>query len=441
MPHRPIVEPEVRMRAKRATRFTPWYHGWNIVAASVLAQGMVMGLPVNALSLFLKTWSAEFRAPVSTLLLSMTFFGIAAAIYSPVTGWLADKFPARLIFGAGLFGAALAALAISFMTTAWQMLLLWAVVVPATLSLATLVPSNAVVSRWFVKRLGLAMGISAFGQSIAGVLGPPIVARALATMDWRHLFRLDALLVAVVVAPLVMWVMRDRPSERDGLHYIGVATPSPDDALAAVSGRGEIGSIIQRKTFWVLLAVSLPIIAGCGTCLYNLGPIAENHGFGEQTAATLLSTFSIAQILSTVSCGMLSDRFGNRVPLAALAVIAGAGLAVIGFGTMLPVVLVGTAMVGAGGGFWPLLSAATVGEFGAARFGLAFGLMGFCMPLGNISSVLVARAQEATGSYGIGLSAVGAVMAAGGLVCLIWLREKRAASPGEGAAMPSDHTP
>jgi MFS family permease len=399
-----------------------WYHGWNIVAACVLAQAAVMSLPVNAFSLFLRDWSNDLHAPISTLLISMTALSIMSAFYSPITGALADKYPARWLFGAGLFGGALLALALSFMTAVWQLLALYAVLVPATLSLATLIPSNALVSRWFVKQLGLAMGIAAFGQSIAGVLAPPIVAAALGSMDWRSLFRINALLIGFIVAPVVLWVLRDRPLERDGFHYLGgTAAPEQTPGAGVVATR----DILRNSTFWMLLAVCLPLLAAYGTCLQNLAPIAESHGLSQQTAGALLSVFSIAQILATLAAGAASDRFGNRAPLAGLAAVTAVGLALLGFGASLPMITAGVVLVAVGGGFWPLMSAATALEFGAPSFGRAFGLLGFCLPFGAVSSFVVAKVQERTGSYALPLAVMAAVTLAGGVVCLLGMREGR----------------
>jgi MFS family permease len=402
-----------------------WYHGWNIVAACVIAQAAVMSLPINAFSLFLGIWSKELHAPISTLLISMTALSLASAVYSPITGTLADKYPARLLFGAGLLGGALLALAISFVTAPWQLLALYAVVVPATLSLATLIPANALVSRWFVRRLGVAMGIAAFGQSIAGVLAPPIVAQALTSMDWRQLFRIDAVLIAVVVTPPVLWVMRDRPLEHEGVHYLGTAAAAPGSLESLGEGSPGVPEILRRKTFWLLLAVCMPLLGAYGTCLQNLGPIATSHGFGPEVAAGLLSAFSISQIAATLAAGALSDRFGNRGPLAGMAAVTAVGLALLGFGSSLPVLGAGVVLVGVGGGFWPLLSAATAVEFGARAFGRAFGLMGFCLPFGAVSSFIVAKAQETTGSYALPLAALGAATLAGGVVCGLLMRERR----------------
>ena len=76
------------------------------------------------------------------------------------------------------FGIAVFCLLMSMVTAAWQIWVLYGCIFPVSLTLATSVTANAVVSRWFVRRLGLALGITAFGVGISGAVLPPIIAQA-----------------------------------------------------------------------------------------------------------------------------------------------------------------------------------------------------------------------------------------------------------------------
>src|ERR1700731_4923799 len=194
-----------------------WYHGWNIVAVCVLSQVAANGLTYNAYSLFLRDWSQELHAPVSQLQLPIAGMALVAALISPMVGVLADKYPARRLLGWGLLGMALFYVAISTVTATWQIAALYAALAPLALCLSTAVTANALISRWFVRRLGLALGLSAFGIGMAGVLLPPSVSAALPTVGWRMIWRVGGLLIAFIILPLVVFVIRDRPTERDGL--------------------------------------------------------------------------------------------------------------------------------------------------------------------------------------------------------------------------------
>jgi MFS family permease len=407
-----------------------WYHGWNIVAVCVLSQVAANGLTYNAYSLFLRDWSAQLHAPISQLQLPIAGMALVAAMLSPMVGALADKYPARRLLGWGLFGMAIFYVAISTATAAWQVVALYAVLAPLALCLSTAVTANALISRWFVRRLGLALGLSAFGIGMAGVLLPPLIAATLPTIGWRMVWRIGALVVAVLVLPLVVAVARNRPTESEGKYYL-----SSDGRDGKPAGHGHHGhaakgsqvgwrEVAARKNFWLLVAIYLPMMALYGGCAQNLGPYAASHGFTQQTAGNLLSILSFSHLVATLVLGLLSDRFGNRLPFAGLAVIMVAGAGILAFGAGFPALAVGCALVGFGGGLFTLLAAAIATEFGAEAVGRAFGLCMFFIPLTALAPFAVAKTQESTGSYAPALLGLATLVVISGFLSLL-LRERR----------------
>ena len=403
-----------------------WYHGWNIVAVCVLAQIVANGMPISAFSLFLRGWSQDLHTPISTLHLGLAACGIGSAFLAPFVGIFADKYPARWLIGAGLASMALLCAGISFITATWQYIVLYAVLLPVALAMATSVPANAVVSRWFVKRLGLALGLTALGLGMAGVLIPPLVATLLPIFGWREIWRFTGGIVAFVILPLVVIVLRDRPAARDGTQYLaagGAAGPSRSHGGFGHGGTLRWRDVMARRNFWLLIIVYLPLLALYGGCGQNLVPIATSRGVSGHTAGLLLSAFNMAQLAATLIGGLLSDRFGNRLPLAGLAVAAACGGVIVAEGQGAASIGLGAMLVGAGGGFWPLLAAALAVEFGAGGAGRAFGLAIFFLPFAVLAPFIVAKAQETGGSYAFVLFVMAGVTLAGGLACLL-MRER-----------------
>lgn len=404
-----------------------WYYGWNIVAVAVLSQTAANGLALNAMSLFLHDWARDLNAPVSQLLLALLPFSIAVAISSPFIGTLADKYPARLLIAAGLGGIAAFCLLMSMATAAWHIWVLYGTLFPVALGLCALATVNAVVSRWFVRRLGLALGITALGSAISGMVLPPVIAEVMPEIGWRGVWRMSGLVTAVLILPLVIWIVRDRPTEREGLHYLSGSTPQAegDGGHGAEDPGGLRGAdILKRRNFWLLVLCYTPVLGLFGAAQQNMAPIAASHGFGQSTAGMLLALFSTSQMFATLLLGLASDRFGNRLPLASLSVLVATGAAFLAFGDGLPALLAGAALVGFTGGIWTLLPAATAVEFGADGVGRAFGMLMFFLPVSALSSSLLAKVQEATGSYAPALTGLSAVCLLGG-AAILFMRERR----------------
>lgn len=403
-----------------------WYHGWSIVAVCILMQASANGLTYNAFSLFLRDWSAELHAPVSQLHLAIAAMALVAALSAPGVGILADKFPARRLFVIGLLGIAAFYFLVGRVSVIWQLTALYGLLAPFALVLSTSVPANALISRWFRRRLGLALGLSAFGIGMAGVLLPPLIAALLPSMGWRTIWQGGAVLVAIIALPLVFFVVRDRPTEEEGAYYLsGESAGHGPHGHGGKSAAGGLGwrEVVGRRNFWLLVAIYVPMLAMNGGCAQNLGPLTASHGLSAQSAGVLLSVISFAHMISQLGLGILSDRFGNRLPFFGLALVTAVGAVVVALGSSFSTLVVGCALLGLSGGVFTLLAAAIAVEFGAAGVGRAFGLAMVFVPLTSLAPYIVAKTQENIGSYAPALLGLAVLVFATGSLSLL-LRER-----------------
>jgi MFS family permease len=321
---------------------------------------------------------------------------------------------------------ALFCVGISFVTQIWEYLLLYAVLLPVSLLLSASLITNSVISRWFVRRLGVALSITAVGLGLAGVVMPPVIAAAIPALGWRGIWRSGGILIAVIVLPLVTAVVRDRPRARDGLSYLSDASTARSHRGESASGSLRWRGILARSNFWLLIFVYVPMLALYGGCGQNIAPIATSRGFSQHTAGMLLSLLSLTQLAATLMAGLLSDRFGNRLPLFALALLTAVGGLLVAFGSGVIALGFGIALIGCGGSFWPLVTSAITIEFGADNVGRVFGLVMLFLPAATVLGPFgVARTQEATGSYAPALVATSALTLLAATACVIFMRERQ----------------
>lgn len=404
-----------------------WYHGWTIVAVCVMSMAVANGLTYNALSLFLKPLATELHTQISTLTLGLGGMVFVCAALSPVIGTLADKLPARRLLGIGLLGMALFYVGISFITAPWQFLALYWAVASISLTLSAAIVTNAVIARWFVRRRALALSLSAFGMGLAGVLLPPLIAALLPTVGWRLIWRGGGLFTAVVCVPLVLWLVRDRPTEYEGRHYM----TGDGSAAAGHNGHGASGAnqmssrqVLTRKNFWLLVGIYLPMVGLNGAVIQNIVPFVAKQGLSVQMGGSLLAILSLAHVLGTPILGILSDRIGNRLSFVLVAVTLIAGALVLSFGSGVPALTLACILIGFGGGWFTLLGAAIANEFGSENVGRAYGLCMFFVPLASCAAFVLARTQEAIGSYTPALLGMAGLVAVSGVLSLN-LRERR----------------
>lgn len=402
-----------------------WYRGWNIVAACVLSTILVNGLPGNCFSLFLHYWTTELHTRISFLQLGVSVAFFICALIGPLVGMISDRYPARLVFGIGLAAMVIFCIAISYATTAWEVVLLYALLLPVVATCGALIPANALVSRWFVRRLGLALGLTTVGVALQGMIAPPIVAALLPSLGWRLIWRWAGLLIAFLFAPIILFVLRDRPTDTEGRDYLSSETTVQRARTGPhISGNINWFEVLKRPNFWLLVMATMPMLGSYVACMQNLTPIIVFHGFDRKLAGILLPIFSLAHLIANVAVGALSDRLGPRRPLFNLAVLTAVGSILLGVSGYLPVLAIGVVLVGLSGAIWPLMGAAIGMEFGQNGFGQAFGLLALFVPVAGLTSLIVARVQEVTGNYVnafIGVAALN-LLAAG--ACLL-MRDRR----------------
>jgi MFS family permease len=312
---------------------------------------------------------------------------------------------------------------------------LYGALLPFAVSFSTSVVANALVSRWFVRRIGLALGLTAFGVGLSGALLPPVIGAAMPMVGWRGIFRAASLAIAFVVVPLILIALRDRPTSSEGSYYLsdqGEARRLRGHGRPGVSG-GRLGwrRVIARKNFWLLLAVFLPIMAIYGGCTQNLAPIAAFHGLAQRSAGVLLSVLSVCHVTSSLLLGLVSDRFGNRLPLACLALIMAAACILTALTNSLSGMVIAVALIGVGGGVWTLLAAAIAAEFGAEGFGRAFGLLVAFLPLNALVPFAIAKTQESTGSYAPALFVLAVIAVIGGALCILMKEQSQWRPPAD----------
>lgn len=392
-----------------------YYYGWNIVAAMVLLRVVANGLTSNSFTLFLKDWSDEFNTPVSSLQLATGIMLCVSSLISPIIGSLGDRYSARLLFGGGLAGMTLFFLTMSLVTSSTQILLLYGIVAAPSLVLLTGAVGGPLITRWFSHRLGLALGLASFGISLAGVFLPPIIGLLLPTIGWRAIWLGAALITGLIIGPIALLIIRDKPTSREGLHYIkdgaggsSLHTRDPVNASAII----DLG---RSKKFWVLVGIYLPMLIGSMGVAGNLGPYAAHYGLDRQTAGLLVTVLSAMHVMAALVLGIITDRLGVRIPLLALAALVTVGLILLATGPGLVLIVVGVALVGLAGGLLAVLPAVIALEFGPQVVGRVFGMCMVFIPVAAFSPFFVAKVQEFLGDYSIALSIMASMVSISGV--------------------------
>lgn len=241
---------------------------------------------------------------------------------SPFSAALMERFGIRRVVAVALLLVSAGSGLTVFMNAAWQLVLLWGVVVGLGTGSMALALVATVTSRWFVKRRGLVTGVLTAAGAAGQLVFLPLVASIVDDGEWRVAAATVAF-TAMAVVPFVWWLMRDRP-EDVGVHAYGAEGPPPVAAAVRPEGRDGAGAAAARavktlfsaartREFWLLAGA----FAICGASTNGLMgthfvPAAHDHGMPVTAAASLLAVIGVVDIVGTIGSGWLTDRFDSR---------------------------------------------------------------------------------------------------------------------------------
>lgn len=275
----------------------------------------------------------EFGWSRSTISASVSINLVLYGVMAPFAAALMERLGMRrVVTGALVLVAAGSGLTV-FMTTSWQLMLLWGVLVGVGTGSMALSFVATVTSRWFVARRGLVSGVLTAAAAAGQLVFLPLVAGLATAYGWRTASVVIAG-AALAVVPVVLLFLRDNPADVGvraygaGPHDLAASPVSTgSSALRALSVLREAA---RTRVFWLLAAG----FAICGASTNGLVgthfvPAAHDHGMPYTTAAALLALVGLFDVAGTIASGWLTDRVDPRYLLGAYYALRGGALLVL----------------------------------------------------------------------------------------------------------------
>ncbi|MEQ1740017.1 MAG: MFS transporter [Methyloglobulus sp.] len=358
-------------------------------------------------------WSRETIS--GAVAVNLFLFGLAG----PFLGRLMDVYGVKAITVFMIVLVTLGAGSSVLMQQPWQLYLLWGVIIGAGSGGTSMIMGSAVVNRWFHERRGLALGILGAAFSSGQLIFTPVLMKLNILEGWRTTTLFIVVLLALVVLPLVIWLMADSPVLK-GIRPYG-ANGHTDTTLRP--DPNPMRKAMANPQFW-LLAFSFGICGLTTSGLFQTHLITHGieHGFPEMTMAVSLGLMGATDVFGTVLSGWLCDRFGKRWPLAVYYLLRGATLLLLPYVESTGQLMAFSVVYGLN---WlstiPATSALTADLFGKQNVGVVFGWICFAHQVGAaIASYGAGYLHQIAGNYTLAFMVSGLfAFVATGLVVLI----------------------
>ncbi|MDP2718301.1 MAG: MFS transporter [Dehalococcoidia bacterium] len=406
------------------------YYGWFVVLSSFLIYFSVIGSR-GAFGNFIPYFIEHFHWTIKEISIAASLALVVNALAQPVVGYAVNRWGPRktILWGTLFYGASTASL--SLISELWQLYLIFGVLMGLFWSTSSNVSNASLVSRWFVKKRGLALGLSTSGMATGIFVVVPLSMYLILQFGWRPAFATLGFIVLGISLPLAFKFMKNNPADI-GLFPDGNVAANPGDPVK----KGNITSVDTRRIslrqamrtrpFWHLLGGFFV----CGfTALMSstfLVPMAIHKGFHPMVAAQAAGLLGGASALGIWIGGYVSDFIGRKRPLAAFYFLRGVGFLILLAAHNEPTLYLAAFVIGFGNfGTAPLTSGLVADIYGVLSMGTILGLINMSHQMGGaISSYITGAVVQATGSYEMPFL-LGVLLLFAASILSITIKEKR----------------
>ena len=307
---------------------TGMFHGWKLIGALSVILFFGVGGSVYVFPVFIESFQAEFGWSMTQISAGAALFAIVMGLSNPVVGTLFARWGARATMLTGATLLALTSLAYASMSSLWM---LYATMLVAGFAVAssTVLPAQTLVTNWFDKLRGRAMGVMMLGIGAGGFLLPPLNEFMIRLIGWRLTWVVSCAILALIVIPLIAAFVRTRPSDL-GLSPDGIGSGEARGEKSGPAGGLTAKAAIATLTFWLLVGVFLLQITAVSALNFHFVPFANQEiGFTSQQTAFFYGLAVGFSVVGRLLFGWLADRWPPTLLMAISLLLAALGPVVL----------------------------------------------------------------------------------------------------------------
>jgi MFS family permease len=365
---------------------------------SFLALFSVVGLALYGLPLYYDHMVTEFGWS-RTLVTSGNAISklLVGPLFGFFAGWIVDRFGPRKLMLAGILMAGGALIGLGNVSALWLFYLFYIFNALGYVCGGPL-PSQVLLSRWFDKSRGKAMGFAYLGIGVGGAIVPLISYRLTLIFGWRGSLQTLGVLLIALALPAAYFVKDGAPVRRQG---------DGKRSYGADAGK-DISAVLRQPSFYLLALGSMFSIAAVGGANQHLKLfLTLDEHFSQSDAATVVSLVLSFSIAGRLLMGWLADRIPKKYVMLLIYSLVAASISLLLFGaSRSELMYVFAAIFGVGlGGEYLIIPLMAADLFGLRAIGKVMGVILTADGVAEaLSPMLIGYLRETTGAYDLGFA-------------------------------------
>ncbi len=274
-------------------------YGWVVLIGLLFMYAASNGIALNTIPLFFPEIIKDFNLDQASIQRGPALLFLLIALLAPLMGWLLDRFSARFLITIGAIGLVLDILFFSKIGSYTHFLGFY-MVYSICLTLCGIISSVYLVTNWFDKNRGKAIGILLLGSSLGGTVFPPLAGKWIKIMGWHDAaWQLGLIAAAFLLVPLLL--IRNKETNKNVTTQ--PLSPSSDITLKQA---------LKTPTFYLLL-VGTSVLWFCINGIINNNALYLNDlKLDAKQAGGIIGLFFGCSALGKLIFGFLSDYFNKK---------------------------------------------------------------------------------------------------------------------------------
>jgi len=328
---------------------------------------------------------------------------VVGPLFGFLAGWIIDKFGPRRLMLAGILMGGVALIGLGSMTALWMFYLFYLFNALGYVCAGPL-PNQVLLTRWFDKARGRAMGFAYLGIGLGGALVPLLSVWLVQKYGWHNALRILGVLIIVLALPLAYFV-KELPND----HVPATKTPTPT---------APIGWVLKTKTFYLLAIGSMCSIGAVGGTNQHLKLfLSLDQQYAQTQAARVASLVLAFSLVGRLLMGWLADRYTKKYVMLLIYLLVAASIPLLFFASTPGAIYLFAIIFGIGlGGDYMIIPLMAAELFGVKVMGR---LMGVILTADGVAEatvpMLVGNLRDQTASYTVGFSVLIALALVGAI--------------------------
>ncbi len=367
-----------------------------VAATGFLSLFSLVGIMFYGLPFFYDFWVTDFGWSRATVTSGNAMAKIIIGpIFGFLAGWIIDRFGPRRLMLAGIMMGGIALIGLSMMTSLWQFYLFYMFNALGYMCGGPL-PNQVLISRWFTKSRGKAMGIAYLGIGVGGMLVPQVARWLNFKFGWHEALMILGIIMVVIAFPMV-WFVKENPDD------------AVEQMKTEVPPKIPFRSILRSWPFYLLVIGSMCSIGAVAGTSQNLKLFFSiDLKYSQEQAANVLSIVLGASIVGRLLMGWLADRMQKKYVMILIYSLVALSIPLLYFATTPGVVYVFAFIFGVAlGGDYMIIPLMAAELFGVKVMGRVMGLVITADGLAEaFAPMLAAWLRDRSGSYAHGFAAL-----------------------------------